>query len=245
MISQPLTKYLASHGPWSRRQAEALIRAGRVTIDDQIAQLGQTIDNNQTIVKVDSQIVANNNEPLVYFMLNKPVGYTCTNRCFKGERNIFSLINFTGRLFVVGRLDKDSRGLVLLTNDGDLTAKLTHPRFAQPKVYQVTIRPGLNGLALAKLQEFLARGCRLYDDQAIATAEIGRQLASDRLEIILRQGQKRQIRLLMKAAGYEVVDLKRDSLAGLKLGQLPQGAYRPLTANEIDRLRRLAQDKRA
>lgn len=245
MISQPLTKYLASHGPWSRRQAEALIRAGRVMVDGQMAQLGQTIGTKQAVVKVDGRPVANQSEQLVYFMLNKPVGYTCTSRDFRDEHNVFELVDYPGRLFVVGRLDKDSRGLVLLTNDGDLTEKLTHPRFAHPKVYQVTLRPGISGPRLAKLEEFLTKGCRLSDDQQIATAEIGRQLASDRLEIILRQGQKRQIRLLMKAAGYEVVDLRRDSLAGLELGKLPSGAYRPLTANEIDRLRRLAQDKRA
>lgn len=244
MISQPLTKYLASHGPWSRRQAEALIRASRVTVDGQMAQLGQTIGAHQTVVRVDNRLVANQSKQLVYFMLNKPVGYTCTSRYFKGEHNIFELIDFAGRLFVVGRLDKDSRGLVLLTNDGDLTEKLTHPRFAHPKIYQVTLRPGISGLELIKLKEFLTKGCRLSNDQQIATAEIGRQLASDRLEIILRQGQKRQIRFLMRAAGYEVIDLKRDSLASLELGKLPSGAYRPLTANEIDRLRRLAQDKK-
>ena len=245
MINQQLTKYLASHGPWSRRQAEALIRAGRVKVDNQIAQLGQVVSDNNQAVQVDGRLVASQDEPMVYFMLNKPAGYTCTSRDFRDEHNIFELVDFTGRLFVVGRLDKDSRGLVLLTNDGDLTEKLTHPRFAHPKVYQVTLRPGISGLELFRLKEFLTKGCRLSDDQQIATAEIGRQLASDRLEIILRQGQKRQIRLLMKAAGYEVVDLRRDSLAGLELGKLPSGAYRPLTANEIDRLRRLAQDKRA
>lgn len=245
MISQPLTKYLASHGPWSRRQAEALIRAGRVMVDGQMAQLGQTIGTKQAVVKVDGRLVANQSEQLVYFMLNKPVGYTCTNRYFKDEHNIFELIDFTGRLFVVGRLDKDSRGLVLLTNDGELTERLTHPRFAHAKVYEATTRPGLTGRDLPQLKDFLAKGRRLYEDQGLATAEVGQQLATDRLEIILRQGQKRQIRLLMKAAGYEVTDLKRVALGPLKLGRLPVGASRPLTYIEIDRLLRLAQDRRA
>lgn len=214
-------------------------------VDGQIAQLGQTIGSNQTVIMVDGRPVASQDEPLVYFMLNKPVDYTCTNRRFKGEHNIFELIDYSGRLFVVGRLDKDSRGLVLLTNDGDLTEKLTHPRFAHPKTYEVVIRPGLSSRDLEKLKEFLTKGRRLYDDQALATAQVGEQLASDRLEIILRQGQKRQIRLLMKAAGYEVVDLKRSALAGLELGKLPIGACRKLTKNEIDRLKQLAQNRRA
>lgn len=245
MINQQLTKYLASHGPWSRRQAEALIRAGRVTVDNQMAQLGQIVtDDNQTI-QVDGRLVDKQNEPMVYFMLNKPAGYTCTSRDFRDEHNVFELINYPGRLFVVGRLDKDSRGLVLLTNDGELTERLIHPRFAHAKVYEATTRPGLTGRDLPKLKDFLAKGRRLYEDQGLATAEVGQQLATDRLEIILRQGQKRQIRLLMKEAGYEVTDLKRVALGSLKLGRLPVGACRPLTDIEIDRLFHLAQDRRA
>jgi pseudouridine synthase len=245
MINQQLTKYLASHGSWSRRQAEALIRAGRVIVDKQIAQLGQIIMDREQEVVVDGQPIADEDDRLVYLMLNKPAGYTCTSRSFKGEHNIFELIDYPGRLFVVGRLDKESRGLILLTNDGYLTEKLTHPRFAHAKVYEATIRPGLTGRSLLRLKEFLARGRRLYEDQSLAVAEVGQQLASDRIEIILRQGQKRQIRLLLKAAGYEVVDLKRVSLGSLRLGRLPSGASRPLTAIEIDRLFSLTQDKRA
>lgn len=240
-----LTKFLASHGPWSRRQAEALIRSGRVTVGRVVAQLGQTVEETADDIAVDGRLVANEGQAMVYFMLNKPMGYTCTSRDFKGEHNIFELVDYPGRLFVVGRLDKDSRGLVLLTNDGDLTEKLTHPRFAHPKTYEVIIRPGLTGRDLERLKEFLAKGRRLYDDQALATAQIGQQLASDRLEIILYQGQKRQIRLLMEAADYEVVDLKRSALAGLELGKLPIGACRRLTSNEIDRLKQLAQNKKA
>lgn len=240
-----LTKFLASHGPWSRRQAEALIRAGRVTIGKVVAELGQTVEETADNIAVDGRLVESEGQDLVYLMLNKPMGYTCTSRDFKGERNIFELIDYPGRLFVVGRLDKDSRGLVLLTNDGDLTEKLTHPRFAHPKTYEVVVRPGFAGRDIERLKDFLAKGRRLYEDQALAVAEVGQQLASDRLEIILRQGQKRQIRLLMEAAGYEVTDLKRSALAGLELGKLPQGACRALTRNEIDRLKQLAQDKRA
>jgi len=240
-----LTKFLASHGPWSRRQAEALIRSGRVTVGGVVAQLGQTVEETASDIAVDGRLVANESQEMVYFILNKPMGYTCTSRDFKGEHNIFELVDYPGRLFVVGRLDKDSRGLVLLTNDGDLTEKLTHPRFAHPKTYEVIIRPGLTGRDLERLKEFLAKGRRLYDDQALATAQIGQQLASDRLEIILYQGQKRQIRLLMEAADYEVVDLKRSALAGLELGKLPIGACRRLTSNEIDRLKQLAQNKKA
>lgn len=244
MINQQLTKYLASHGPWSRRQAEALIRAGRVIVDNQVAKLGQIINDDNQMVKVDGCAVVGKNEPMVYFMLNKPAGYTCTNRNFRGEQNIFELIDYSGRLFVVGRLDKESRGLILLTNDGHLTERLTHPRFAHAKVYEVTTRPGLTGRDLPKLQDFLAKGRQLYDNQGLATAEVGQQLATDRLEIILRQGQKRQIRLLMKAAGYEVIDLKRVALGPLKLGRLPIGASRALTNIEIDRLFHLTQDRR-
>lgn len=240
-----LTKFLASHGPWSRRQAEALIRAGRVTIGNQEAQLGQVVNEDAQDVAVNHKLVDNQTSELIYLILNKPAGYTCTSRDFKGEHNIFELVDYPGRLFVVGRLDKESRGLVLLTNDGDLTEKLTHPRFAHEKVYEVTVRPGLSGRDLNQLKDNLAKGRRLYDDQALAVAEVTQQLASDRVEVVLRQGQKRQIRLLMEAAGYEVIDLKRSALGNLELGNLPIGACRSLTANEIDRLYYLTQDRRA
>ena len=242
-MKQQLTKYLASHGPWSRRQAESLIRAGRVTVDDQPAHLGEIIINPHTIIKVDGHPIANQEPAPVYLMVNKPVGYTCTNKQLPHEKNIFELVNYPGRLFVAGRLDKNSHGLVLLTNDGILAAKLTHPRFTHPKIYEVTVRPGITSASFIKLQTFLSQGHKLYDGQSLARAKISRQLASDRLEIILEQGQKRQIRLLLKLAGYEVIDLKRTGLGPLKLGRLPIGAVRSLNTAEIDRLKQLIQDK--
>ena len=129
-MNQQLTKYLASHGPWSRRQAEFLIRAGRVKVNNEPAYLGQIITDPSAVVKVDGRPIASQEPAPVYLMMNKPVGYTCTNKQLAHEKNIFELVNYSGRLFVAGRLDKNSHGLVLLTNDGALAAKLTHPRFA-------------------------------------------------------------------------------------------------------------------
>ena len=242
-MNQQLTKYLASHGPWSRRQAESLIRAGRVKVNNEPAYLGQIITDPSAVVKVDGRLIASQEPAPVYLMMNKPVGYTCTNRQLAHEKNIFELVNYRDRLFVAGRLDKNSHGLVLLTNDGALATKLTHPRFAHVKTYEVTIKPELSPSNFSKLQTFLSQGHKLYDGQGLARAKINRQLASNRLEIILEQGQKRQIRLLLGLAGYTVIDLKRTGIGPLRLGRLPVGAVRPLNKTEIDRLNQLIQDK--
>ena len=132
-----LQKFIAQSGYCSRRQAEELIRLKKVLVNDELAELGMKVDQDSE-VKVRGKKIAINKEK-IYIALNKPKGYTCTNRQFEGERNVFNLVDVAEKLFTVGRLDKDSRGLILLTNDGDLALKMTHPRFEHEKEYMVKI----------------------------------------------------------------------------------------------------------
>ena len=134
-----LQKAIAMSGYCSRRKADELIRAGHVRVNGEMATIGDMADPETDIITIKGKALAGP-EKKIYIKLNKPLGYTCTNQKFKDEKNIFSLVDVPERLFAVGRLDKNSRGLVLLTNDGDMAQRLAHPRFQHEKIYEVRLR---------------------------------------------------------------------------------------------------------
>lgn len=230
-----LQKIIASSGYSSRREAERLIRGGSVKVNGQIAEVGQQADPEKDRITVRGELIGQAEKP-VYLMFNKPVGYTCTNRDFPGERNIFELIRRPERLFAVGRLDKDSRGLVLLTNDGDLTLKLSHPRFAHEKVYEVKVKDEVINPKLV-IKELL-KGVDIDDEDEPLKAIKAEYLQNGLFIITLNEGKKRQIRRMFEALGTKVADLKRIRLGSLHLGDLPEGKYRELTTEELTELKK-------
>lgn len=230
-----LQKIIAASGYCSRREAERLIRDGSVKVNGQTALVGEQADPKNDKITVRGEVIGRAEKP-VYLIFNKPIGYTCTNRQFPGERNIFELIRRPERLFAVGRLDKDSRGLVLLTNDGDLTLKLSHPRFAHEKVYEVKVKDEVINPKLV-IKELL-KGVDIDDEDEPLKAIKAEYLQNDLFIITLNEGKKRQIRRMFETLGTKVTDLKRIRLGSLNLGDLPEGKYRELTTEELTRLKR-------
>lgn len=230
-----LQKIIAASGYCSRREAERLIRGGSVKVNGQTAEVGQQADPEKDRITVKGELIGQAEKP-IYLVFNKPVGYTCTNRNFLGERNIFELIRRPERLFTVGRLDRDSRGLVLLTNDGDLTLKLSHPRFAHEKVYEVQVKDEVINPKLV-IKELL-KGINIEDEDEPLKAEKAEYLQNDLFIITLNEGKKRQIRRMFEALGTRVADLKRVRLGSLSLGSLPEGKYRELTSEELAKLKK-------
>ncbi len=229
-----LQKVISESGLMSRRQAEAAIRAGRVKVDGEKAELGQKADPGTQTITISGKVLPKRGD-LIYLKFNKPAGYTCTNRKFAGEKNIFSLLPHKERLFSVGRLDKDSRGLIILTNDGDLALKLEHPRYGHEKVYEVTLKEKpQDGAALALR---LRQGVNIGQGDGKVRAVQAQYLQNRRIIITLNEGKKRQIRRMFQALGAEVADLRRTELAGLKLGQLAEGKWDALTDGELKRLK--------
>jgi len=230
-----LQKIIAASGYCSRRKGEELIRAGRVKVNGVTAGVGEKADPTRDTITVDGQLLA---EPanLIYIKLNKPLGYTCTNRIFPGENNIFELVNLPNRLFAVGRLDKNSRGLVLLTNDGSLTQDLTHPKFQHEKIYEVKIDEGIYKpeTVIAKFK----KGVDIGEDDGIVYAQNIQYLQNNLFIITLNEGKKRQIRRMFKTLGLEVEDLRRINLGGLTLGHLAEGNWAYLSPEEISRLKK-------
>ena len=225
-----LQKLIADSGYASRRQAELLIRDGQVQINGQLAFVGDRADSAIDVVSIRGKRL-NPVVEKIYIKLNKPVGYTCTNRRFKGEDNIFDLVDLKDRLFAVGRLDKDSHGLILLTNDGALTQELTHPKFQHDKVYEVVVREeALNGAAINRS---LIAGIDIGEGDGLVKAKSSKYLQNNSFIITLSEGKKRQIRRMMAALGLTVSDLKRIDFAGIKLGGLKEGAWAHLTPDEI------------
>jgi len=234
-----LAKYLAHAGVASRRAAETTIAEGRVTVAGQIVFDPACDVDERCAVTVDGSPVQGPEQTVVY-AVNKPIGVLSTVQDTHGRPTVVSLIsNETRRLYPVGRLDADSSGLILLTNDGALAQRLTHPSFEVPKTYRVRVGGGPVGEnPLAKLR----KGVRLEDGMT-APAQV-RQTGQGVLEVTIREGRNRQVRRMCEAVGHPVVALERIAFGRLKLGELAPGAYRQLSEAELARLRGGPEDRK-
>ena len=237
-----LQKHLSECGIASRRKAEELIAAGKVKINGHIAEIGSKVDPKRDKVTVRGRAVVPVNEK-VYIMLNKPRGFVTTMSDELGRKTVSDLVADAGsRIFPVGRLDRDSEGLLIMTNDGDFANKLTHPSSHVNKTYRVTVKGAAEEEQLLKMKEGILLGGRktLPCDCFVAERKPDRTV----LIFILNEGRNRQIRRMCEAVGLEVLRLKRTEIAGVKLGMLPQGKWRPLNEREMRRLTNITQKGR-
>jgi 23S rRNA pseudouridine2605 synthase len=239
--SERLQKVLASAGVASRRDCEELIREGRVEVDRKVVtELGTRVNPLAQEIRVDG-------EPLrrpkrVYFALNKPMDIVCTNHDPSGRTRVIDLVPSDERVFAVGRLDRASEGLILLTNDGDFSNHITHPRYGVEKTYLVRVagRPGPEELAKLRRGVHLAEGFCKVESVVVKS----RHKQSSDLLIVLDEGRNREIRRILAKVGHKVVRLKRIAIGDLKLGALEVGEWRKLTQAEIDSLQAISRQKR-
>lgn len=220
-----LQKFIAESGLCSRRAAEELIRVGRVSVNGVLAELGQRVDGGEKIL-IDGKEVGAPMEK-IYIKINKPVGYVCTNRHFPGEKSIFDLIKIKERLHVAGRLDKDSRGLVILTNDGDYTKKVTHPSSKCEKKYLVKIAHDLE-MGRRDREEIISQFKKGIEIEGGLARTLSVEYKNGVFKITLNEGKKRQIRRMFEAVGCRVIDLKRISIGEVELGDLKEGGSEKL-----------------
>ena len=228
-----LAKFLAHAGVASRRAAETLVADGRVSVGGEVVRDPARDVDESSGVEVDGRPVTP--EERVVYAVNKPAGVVSTARDTHGRPTVVELVRSRRRLYPVGRLDADTTGLILLTNDGELAELLTHPRYGVGKVYRARVRPArLSTRSLAAL-----RGGVELDDGRTAPAG-ARQLRPGLVEITLREGRKRQVRRMLEAVGHQVIELERVAFGPLGLRGLELGKSRRLSAAEVERLRRAA-----
>ncbi len=220
-----LQKFLSAAGACSRRHGEAYILQGRVRVNGRVvSELGTRVDPARDRIELDGKPVLIQKE-LIYIALNKPKGFV-TSCSHPGEPVVMDLIDLPQRLYPVGRLDKDSTGLLLLTNDGRLHHRLSHPSFDHEKEYEVTVERPVSDQVLKQLAAGIPlRGIKTRP----ATVQ---RLTGRRFKMVLQEGRNRQIRRMVRKMGYRVVRLKRIRVANIHLGRLPVGAYRHLSAKE-------------
>jgi 23S rRNA pseudouridine2605 synthase len=225
-----LAKFLAHAGIASRRHAEELIRAGRVTL------AGETVTDPATDVDTDSGVAVDGErvkgaEARVVYALNKPAGVVSTASDPQGRPTVVDIVPGEKRLYPVGRLDADATGLLLLTNDGELANRLTHPRYAVPRTYRAIVgNPPVRDRAIRALRA----GVRL-DDGLTAPAR-ARRVKPDLIELTIHEGRKRQVKRMCAEVGHPVKRLTRIAFGPLELGSLPPGRHRRLSENEVQRL---------
>lgn len=227
-----LGKFLAHSGVASRRAAEELIRAGRVRVGGEVVTDPALDVAEASAVTVDDERVAP--EPLEVHMVNKPAGVVSTAQDTHGRPTVVDLVRSARRLYPVGRLDADTTGLILLTNDGELANRLMHPRYEVPRTYRAHVKGRPDDAALRRLSD----GVEL-DDGVTAPAKV-RRVAPSVLELTLHEGRKHQVRRMCEAVGHPVTELERIAFGPLGLGELPPGRHRRLSAAEVERLRESA-----
>ena len=237
-----LQKTLARVGYGSRRSVEELIRQGRVRIDGRVAVLGDRVDPSSDRITVDGAIIPADPE-LRYFALNKPRGVTTTLRDPHAERPLTEFMPPGPRVFPVGRLDRDSEGLLLLMNDGELGRRLQHARFGVEKEYLVEVDGALTPAALRQLTE----GVQLDDGlaKALRVHGVSRTRGRSSVFVVLREGRKRQVRRMLAAVGFPVRRLVRVRIGPVKLARLAPGDVRPLEPREVSELYRITGLNRA
>ena len=222
---------MAAAGLCSRRRGEDWLQAGRVTVDGRVASLGDQADPNSQLIEVDGVPLSLVQEPRV-FLLNKPVGVICSCRDPQGRATVLDCLPHQERsgLHPVGRLDADSRGALLLTDQGELTLRLTHPRYNHAKTYRVLVRGIPSSQALRRWREGLLLDGRLTRPARVRCLQSRR--ASSLLEVELKEGRNRQIRRVAELLGHPVIDLQRVAIDGIHLDALAEGCWRRLDATE-------------
>lgn len=231
-----LQKYIAMCGVASRRKAEELIEKGVVKVNgEKITELGTKVEIGADTVMVNGNIIKTEQKNY-YIMLNKPVGYVSTVHDQFERPSVLDLVELKSRLFPVGRLDYDTSGLLLLTNDGDFTYKVTHPKFQMNKTYIAVIKGGITIAGLNRLR----RGVKI-EDYTTSPAEVEILEAKDgytQIKITIHEGKNRQVRKMFESVGCKVVELERISIGDIILGNLPLGRWRHLTSHEVNYLMR-------
>ena len=236
-MPERLQKALSAAGVASRRRAEDLIVAGRVRVNGAVATLGDRVDAATDVVEVDGERVTLDTT-LRYVLLNKPQGVVSTTSDPEGRPTVTDLINLPDRLYPVGRLDRDTEGLLLLSNDGDLVHRLLHPSFGVERTYLALVPGPVRRDVLGRLRA----GVQLDDGPArprrvrVAEQHAGRAV----LEVVMTEGRKREVRRMLAEVGLPVERLARVAFGGVELGDLRQGKWRFLTDPEVNRLRRAA-----
>jgi len=223
-----LNAYLARSGVASRRKADELIKAGRVTVNGEPGRLNTFVAERDR-VEVDGQRVAK--QGLAYVLLHKPAGVVTTASDPHARRTVVELVDHPSRVVPVGRLDADTTGVLLLTNDGELAHRLAHPRYGVEKTYVADVEGRPSDEALRALE-----GGLLLDDRRTAPAR-ARRLAPSRVELTIHEGRKHQVKRMLESIGHPVTHLHRSVYAGFTVEGLEPGAWRELTADEVTRLR--------
>jgi 23S rRNA pseudouridine2605 synthase/23S rRNA pseudouridine2604 synthase len=225
-----LNKHLADLGIASRREADVLIEKGKVKINGAMAILGTKVDPDKDKVTVDDSVIKDR-EKLIYIALNKPKGYVCSVKPTKQDPKIvLDLIDIPERIYPVGRLDKETTGLLLLTNDGTFVNSIIHPSSESEKEYEVTFAQLIPMGAIKKLEA----GVKLHGERTLPTKV--KKVGPAKIRIILKEGKNRQVRRICQKVGYHVKTLKRIRIKGLKLDDLPLGRWRYLNKREVSLL---------
>jgi 23S rRNA pseudouridine2605 synthase len=230
-----LQKVLAHAGLGSRRSVEELIAAGRVKVNGRRAILGVRVDPGKDEVEVDGSRVPLRQD-LIHYVLNKPVGVVSTAADPEGRQTVVDLLDVPARVWPVGRLDTDSEGLLIVTNDGDLTHRLTHPSFEVPKTYLAEVKGTVGSRAIKQLIAGVPLEDGMTKRARVSLVESTR--GGTLLEITIREGRNRQVRRMCEAVGHPVKRLVRTSLGPLQLGRLKPGTFRRLSIEEVQALYR-------
>ena len=226
-----LNKFLSEKGICSRREADRLVDEGKVMVNGVYAVMGQKVSSADEIV-VDGKKVSTKQVKPVLIAVNKPAGIVCTTARFEGEKNIVDMVKYPTRIYPIGRLDKESEGLILMTNLGDLANEISKASNSHEKEYVVTVNNQVTESFLDKMR----RGMHLEEINADTMPCVCTKTGNREFHIILKQGLNRQIRRMCAACGYRVETLKRIRIMNIHLGNIPQGNFRNVTDAEFDKL---------
>ena len=230
-----ISKVIANSGYISRRGADELIKDGHVYVNGIIASLGQKVEAND-VITIDGKIIERNNGNYEYYLLNKPRGVISTNSDEKGRKTVTSIINTKTRIYPIGRLDYDTTGAIILTNDGDLTNKLLHPSKMVDKVYLAKVKGIITGFEINKLKNGVKIDNYISSPAKVKLKSFDKKTNTSMVLLTIHEGHNHEVKKMFEAIGYDVVKLTRLSFAGIDVKNLKSGEYRKLTLKEVQKL---------